>query len=193
MWDGQLLHKLHTYPLAKHLALIRTMPDDPRTWPPFHIPASMASSERLDTFLDLVYGELDADQWECDDEVTVSDMLGVLQLCSYFQYDELEEQCESMIASRLQQVTDVTELVAVWQFLAGVKNDSLRTLAHTATVRCFGNSYSAAKENMAAAGVWDSMGRNDLECMLELALERMSDLKKESSDRRMTAPKLLTK
>ena len=141
------------------------MPDDLRSWAPFHVPASMANSEQLDAFLHVVYDYDDAWGWVNDGDVEVSDLLAAMRLCGYFQFDDLEERCVEELSERLTgeydgelrlvvlEIDVTTELVEVWQFLAGIKNGDLRRLAAKVTAQCLEHNYAAAKAKLVAADV----------------------------------------
>ena len=167
MWDGRVQYNLHLYPLESRLELVSNMPGEPDTWPPFHIPALLVSREHVEAFIDAVYGsDENVRSWVV--KAAVTEMLGVLRLCSYFHYDLLQTRCVEELANRLDSPTEVTpQLLAVWQFLAGIEHARLRTVALSATVLCLERNYAAVKSGLQGAGVWDSIDRSDMERMLE--------------------------
>ena len=187
VWNSRIQHDLHAYPLAKQLGLIRSMPDKPDTWPPFQIPATMASNEQLDAFIDIVYGKVRIADWVA--AAKVDDLLGVMRLCSCFQYNWLESQCVEQLAEHFAQKKSSEaddELMALWRFLSGIKNARLRAVALSATADCLKHDYGAARATMSAARVWSGMDKGDMEHMLKRACEKK---KKVASKKKKAATK----
>ena len=177
MWDGRVQYNLHLFPLDQHLGLIASMPDSPDTWPPFRVPASMATREQLEAFLNLVYDHSIVSEWASptSDEAeaaSVVDLLAVVRLSDYFQFDALAEECENELDSRFEQGEMTLELVELWRFLAGSKNDRLRALALTATARCLQRNYKAAKAQLVNARLWETVQGRDWQRMFELACRK---------------------